>query len=389
MRRTLSAVLLVAGLRVLLIAIGVGARWVNPESTFAEVSSLVIALALPAIAAAFFVGLFQRRLYAADALQKLAARITGGSTPEEMRAALADALQDPSLQIVYWANGQRNRWVDAAGNAVDPPAPDSGLALSEIKNGDRIVAGIVHDSALSGQRDFIEAVGSYALVALENRRLTAKVESSLREVRKSRSRILASADRERRRLERDLHDGAQQRLVALRIQLELTEELVARDPERGIAKLHAPRRGRRPDARPDQGAGARRLSLALGRPRARRGAPRRVAGASGRVAAQRGEDRPVSGRGRERRVLLLPRGGSERDEARRRTRASSRSRSRTATRCASRVATTAAGSTARSPRAPGLTNMRDRLAAIGGELEITSAVGQGTVVTGTVPLQAG
>jgi signal transduction histidine kinase len=231
MRRTLNPVLFVAGARVLLVAIGVGARWVNPESAFAETSSLAIALALPAIAAAFFVGLFQRRLYAADALQKLATRITGRSTPEEMRAALADALQDPSLQIVYPVNGSQNRWVDLAGDPVAAPVPESGRALSEIRNGNRIAAGIVHDAALSGQRAFIQAVSSYALVALENRRLTAKVESSLGEVRKSRARILASADRERRRLERDLHDGAQQRLVALSLQLRMIRSDIRRNPE--------------------------------------------------------------------------------------------------------------------------------------------------------------
>jgi signal transduction histidine kinase len=74
---------------------------------------------------------------------------------------------------------------------------------------------------------------------LENRALTAKARASRRELRESRARVLASADEERRRIERDLHDGAQQRLVALRIKLELTEEIVRQDPARGIERLHA------------------------------------------------------------------------------------------------------------------------------------------------------
>jgi signal transduction histidine kinase len=388
MRRTLNPVLFVAGARVLLVAIGVGARWVNPESAFAETSSLAIALALPAIAAAFFVGLFQRRLYAADALQKLATRITGRSTPEEMRAALADALQDPSLQIVYPVNGSQNRWVDLAGDPVAAPVPESGRALSEIRNGNRIAAGIVHDAALSGQRAFIQAVSSYALVALENRRLTAKVESSLGEVRKSRARILASADRERRRLERDLHDGAQQRLVALRIQLELTEELVARDPERGIAKLHALGEdvGETLEQIRELAHGVYPSLLAdRGLAEALRGVSRQLPVEARLNAAEIGRYPPevesavyfccleavqnATKHASDARLveITLSDGDALRFE----------------------VSDDGGGFNGAVAEGTGLTNMRDRLAAVGGELEITSGPGKGTVVSGSVPLQAG
>ncbi|MGH2838899.1 MAG: sensor histidine kinase [Thermoleophilaceae bacterium] len=387
MRRTLTPVLLVAGVRVLLVAIGTGGRWVDPDSTFAEASSLVIALALPAMAAAFFIGLFQRRLYAADALQQLATQITGRSTPEEMRAALAAALQDPSLKIIYRVSSGRDRWVDAAGNTVEPPAPRSGLALSEIRDGNRIVAGIVHDAALSGQREFIQAVSSYALVALENRRLTAKVELSLREVRKSRARILASADRERRRLERDLHDGAQQRLVALRIQIELAEELVARDPERGIAKLHALGEdvGETLDQIRELAHGVYPSLLAdRGLAEALRGVSQRLpvefrlhAAEIGRhpaevesavyfcclEAVQNATKHAADANLVE---ITLSDGDALRFEVR----------------------DDGAGFDGEVAEGAGLTNMRDRLAAVGGELEITSATGQGTVLTGTVPLRA-
>ena len=76
-----------------------------------------------------------------------------------------------------------------------------------------------------------------AAVVLENQRLAAEAEASMRELQLSRARIAAGAEHERRRIERDLHDGAQQRLVALRIELELAEEIVRRDPERGIERL--------------------------------------------------------------------------------------------------------------------------------------------------------
>ena len=82
----------------------------------------------------------------------------------------------------------------------------------------------MHDIALAQDRAFIDAATSYAQMSLDNERLSAQASSLLDEVRKSRARIQAAADDERRRIERDLHDGAQQRLVALRIKLELAAE---------------------------------------------------------------------------------------------------------------------------------------------------------------------
>ena len=114
-----------------------------------------------------------------------------------------------------------------------------GQVLTEVGDDEGLVAGIVHDAALCEEPAFLEAVAAYSLIALKGLRLTEEVESSLRELHESRARIASSADGERRRIERDLHDGAQQRLVALRIQLELAEDLVRQDPELGVRKLHA------------------------------------------------------------------------------------------------------------------------------------------------------
>jgi signal transduction histidine kinase len=239
MRLTLSPVLAVAAARLSLVALTVIVRRVSPGSPVLDGLVWAIALAIPAVAVAFLLGLFQRRLYAADALQRLGATARGSLGREDLRGVVAGAVGDPTLQIVYRANGPRGHWIDADGEAVEPPDPESGQCLTEVHDGRRLVAGVVHDDALRDQVDFVQAVASYALVALENQRLAAKVKSSLLEVRESRRRILASGDRERRRIERDLHDGAQQRLVALGIQLELTEELIKRDPARGIEKLHA------------------------------------------------------------------------------------------------------------------------------------------------------
>ena len=92
------------------------------------------------------------------------------------------------------------------------------------------VAALVHDAGLNEQRAFLEAVGGFALVWDENQRLAERVDTSNDELQESRARILAAADNERRRIERDLHDGGQQRLVALRIRLQLAEEMMVKSP---------------------------------------------------------------------------------------------------------------------------------------------------------------
>ena len=224
MRHALEPVLLVAAARSAILALALVLRAASPNSGAAAGLAWAAALAVPMMAGGFFIGLLSRRLYVANALQNLGERARAAITPAELRDALAEALGDPSLEVV------------SAGTVAEPGA---GQRVTEIRDGERRVGAIVHDAALVEEREFLDAIASYALIALKNQRLTATVESSLSQVRESRARIQASADQERRRIERDLHDGAQQRLVALRVQLELTEELIAKDPKQGVEKLHA------------------------------------------------------------------------------------------------------------------------------------------------------
>jgi signal transduction histidine kinase len=138
-----------------------------------------------------------------------------------LRSVLAAAFGDPALEVAFPRNGG---WVGADGRALDL---DGGRSLSEVRDGSEVVAVLVHDGA---RPDLVGAGVSMARVVLENERLAADSAAALR-------RISVGAERERRRIERDLHDGAQQRLVALRIELELAEELVRRDPQRGADRL--------------------------------------------------------------------------------------------------------------------------------------------------------
>jgi signal transduction histidine kinase len=120
---------------------------------------------------------------------------------------------------------------------VEPPGPGSPTGITEVRRDRVVIAAVVHDAALNEQPELLNAGGAIAALALDFTRLEARAEAATREVQESRARLSAVAERERRRIERDLHDGAQQRLVALRIELELAEALVLRDPQRGAARL--------------------------------------------------------------------------------------------------------------------------------------------------------
>ena len=224
MRRILVPMLAVAGFRAGVFGVTIAARRVDAQSVVVDAGIWLIALGLPLLACGFLAGVWRWRLFIAAAMQQLAHRLRGHPDPEDLRAALADAFDDPGLEVAYWIGDGEGHWADAAGLPVMPPAPDSGRTLTEVRDGGRRVAAILHDTALRDDGAFIDTATGYAIMTLDNHRLSAQAASLLREVRESRLRIQTSADDERRRIESDLHDGAQQRLVALRIKLELAAE---------------------------------------------------------------------------------------------------------------------------------------------------------------------
>jgi signal transduction histidine kinase len=176
------------------------------------------------------------RVVVGERLYELAPKLQGRPDPDAVRKVLADTLEDPGLDLVYRAPD--HRWLDTAGREATLPGAGSVRAHTVIRDGDSEVAAIIHGEALQEQQPFVEAAGRLAMVALTNHRLAAEVEASLEEAHRSRERILAVADQERRRIERDLHDGAQQRLVALRIKLELASELSAEQRLPHAEQLH-------------------------------------------------------------------------------------------------------------------------------------------------------
>ncbi|MFC0113914.1 sensor histidine kinase [Kibdelosporangium aridum] len=167
---------------------------------------------------AFLAGVWRIRLgrtNVADLLVKLPR-----SAPTELQNLLAKALGDPSLRVAYYREDNGD-YVDLEGQPLTIP-PDQSVSVV-VREG-RQVAALLHDPALREDRHVLEAVKSAAALELDNQRLAAEVRAQLVEVRASRARIVAAGDEQRRRVERDLHDGAQQQLVTVALLLKLARQ---------------------------------------------------------------------------------------------------------------------------------------------------------------------
>jgi signal transduction histidine kinase len=159
-------------------------------------------------------GLSWSRLRRSEASDLVVELRTDGAT--SLRERLAKVLGDPTVDVAYRLGDGRH--VDAAGRPLElPQGPDRAVTLVTVRGEE--VAALVHDPALLDEPALVEAVRATAGLVLENERLAAEVRAQLGEVRASRSRIVAATDAERRRIERNLHDGAQQRLVTLSLAL--------------------------------------------------------------------------------------------------------------------------------------------------------------------------
>jgi signal transduction histidine kinase len=175
---------------------------------------------------AFLVGLLRSRL-ARGGLADLFGDLTT-MQPVQLQAALARVLHDPAFAIAYADPG--GGFVDVHGEPVDLPSAESGRSVSRVERDGVAVAALVYDRSLDDDPELVEAVGGAATIALENRLLQAQSQARLAELQASRQRLVAAADAERRRIERNLHDGAQQRLVTLALQLSVIRRRIRDDP---------------------------------------------------------------------------------------------------------------------------------------------------------------
>ena len=136
--------------------------------------------------------------------------------------AMRKALADPSLDVVFWSRPV-GAYVSPNGERMSLPLDGGPRSVTELRGEEGPLAALIHDPALDDQRPLVDGVAAVARLAIENERLHAEVKAQLEEVRASRERIVRAGDDERRRVERNLHDGAQQRLVSLSIALTMAQ----------------------------------------------------------------------------------------------------------------------------------------------------------------------
>ncbi len=224
---------------------------------------------------AFLAGLVRTRYSAAGAVGGLIERLNTPDTRVSLRTALSDALGDPTLQLVYWRESA-GHYVTYEGHRVELPEHGSGRAVAEVERDGKRVGAIIYDAALRDDPSLVRAAAAAAALQLENERLEAELRARVEELETSRARLVEVSMGERRRLERDLHDGAQQRLVALSLQLGMARRKLDADPpaaarlleastaelQRALEELRELARGIHPAILTDRGLGAAIEALA-------------------------------------------------------------------------------------------------------------------------------
>lgn len=339
-------------------------------------------LALIGLPVGFLVGLLRSQLDR-SLVGDLLVELKGAMPHGRLRQSLAKALGDPTLELAFWLP-EPARYVDEEGLTVT--IPEAGpRRVTPIDDSQREpLAVLVHDPAVLQDTQRVEAVASAARLALENERLHAELRAQLEEVRASRMRVVAAGDEARRRLERDLHDGAQQRLLAISAAVERARSIdaasqrraelmaeIANELKETLAELRDLARGIHPALLTDEGLGPAIESLAR-----RAQIPTRIEASSverlprpveatvyyviaeaiANAVRHSGATEVTVATRREARELLV----SVRDDGQ-------------------GGAVVGEGS--------GLRGLQDRVVALGGSLQIDSPLGEGTVVTAHIPVR--
>jgi signal transduction histidine kinase len=273
-RRTLGPVLFTGLALVAALSALVTVQTIDESGTVADVATIPALFAFAALPYAFLAGLLRNRWSRAGAVSELVERL--GLERGSLTETLRDAVGDPTLRLAYWLP-QAERFVDGFGHAMALPAEDDPHRAATLveRDGERIGA-LVHDRSLCEEPELVSAVAAAAALAMANERLEAELRARLEELSESRAKLVEASLAERRRLERDLHDGAQQRLVALSLQVHVARAKLTSDPEAAGAILDRARdelrlaleelrelaRGIHPAVLTDRGLGAAIAGLA-------------------------------------------------------------------------------------------------------------------------------
>jgi signal transduction histidine kinase len=227
-RRSLTPVLAAAAVVVVLLLAG-SPLW-TPEESLLDMG--VLKLGLVAVPLAYLATELRTRIERGG-VADLVVQLGSAPEPAGLQAALAKALHDPTLTVGYWV-AESGQYVDADGHAVTPPP---GQVATRVDRAGEPVALLMHDPALLEQPTLIEAACTAAALALQNERLTADLRARLVQLAESRRHVVQAAEAERRRLERDLHDGVQQRLLSIPMALSVAESSLPPDAGRARALI--------------------------------------------------------------------------------------------------------------------------------------------------------
>ena len=234
LRRSLAPVTITAALRGGSVAAYIVGRAVAPESHATQVFGWVAVIAVIAIPLSFLAGVIRARLFSISVLHTLILELNSTASPPQFRQALSRALGDPDLELV--TPTVDGGLLDLAGNRLERPLPGASQMVTSIDGASHGLA-ILHDTALIEDQEFFDAVRAAVAVEVEQEAQRRRVQALLDELASSRSRVAVARDEERRGIERDLHDGAQQQLVAVRVQLGIVQSALDRDAAAGSMLL--------------------------------------------------------------------------------------------------------------------------------------------------------
>ena len=225
-RRAVIPVLLagIVALAALAVSVTASALGAAGQDIYGRVSGYAFAVVPVAVLFAFL----QRQL-ARGAVAGLVVELGEPSATVGLAEALSRALGDPSLSLGYWFPAE-SRYVDSDGRPVTLPGPGEGRRSTVVERGGQPIAVLIHDPAMEHNAELVDSVCAAAGLTLENERLQAELRARLTELQASRARLVEATEAERRRIERDLHDGTQQRLVSIAMSLGLLESKLPGKP---------------------------------------------------------------------------------------------------------------------------------------------------------------
>jgi signal transduction histidine kinase len=214
------------------------ARRFDAGGELADDLGVIWSLTVPGVAGAFLVGMIRQRIMLGDTLSALGRDLNRSVDLADTRRTLARVLGDDSVEVLV-PDAATRRWRDTRGAFMSIATLEaSGRRLSIVRDDDGApVAAIAHDPGLHEDNELTDSVRGYIRASTQHAQVTRQLARSLVDLDQSRARIARAADAERSRIERDLHDGAQQRLIALRIHLSMAEELDGTDPQQWAETL--------------------------------------------------------------------------------------------------------------------------------------------------------